>query len=445
MTALRDELRINQKFYLKKMATIEKWTSEELMQLEDKHGAHNYHPLPVVLAKGEGVYVWDVEGKRYYDFLSAYSAVNQGHCHPTIVKALVQQAQTLTLTSRAFYNDALGVYEKYVTEFFGFDKVLPMNTGAEAVETAIKLARKWGYERKGIAENQAKIIVCDNNFHGRTTTIVSFSNDPDANTHFGPFTPGFVRIPYDDTQALEAALQQENVVGFLVEPIQGEAGVYVPAEDFLMQARNLCTKYGALFIADEVQTGIARTGSLLAVCGNCTCEQACERQASYAKPDILILGKALSGGVYPVSAVLADDEIMMVIKPGQHGSTFGGNPIAAKVAMAALDVVTEEKLIQNARRLGKIFRSEMQRIIDSTDLIVKVRGKGLLNAIIVNDTPDSKTAWNLCVAMKENGLLAKPTHGNIIRFAPPLVMTEEQLMECIAIIEKTVRAFEQAK
>lgn len=444
MTALRDELRINQKFYLKKMATIEKWTSEELMQLEDKHGAHNYHPLPVVLAKGEGVYVWDVEGKRYYDFLSAYSAVNQGHCHPTIVKALVQQAQTLTLTSRAFYNDALGVYEKYVTEFFGFDKVLPMNTGAEAVETAIKLARKWGYERKGIAENQAKIIVCDNNFHGRTTTIVSFSNDPDANTHFGPFTPGFVRIPYDDTQALEAALQQENVVGFLVEPIQGEAGVYVPAEDFLMQARNLCTKYGALFIADEVQTGIARTGSLLAVCGNCTCEQACERQASYAKPDILILGKALSGGVYPVSAVLADDEIMMVIKPGQHGSTFGGNPIAAKVAMAALDVVTEEKLIQNARRLGKIFRSEMQRIIDSTDLIVKVRGKGLLNAIIVNDTPDSKTAWNLCVAMKENGLLAKPTHGNIIRFAPPLVMTEEQLMECIAIIEKTVRAFEQA-
>lgn len=445
MTALRDELRINQKFYLKKMATIEKWTSEELMQLEDKHGAHNYHPLPVVLAKGEGVYVWDVEGKRYYDFLSAYSAVNQGHCHPTIVQALVQQAQTLTLTSRAFYNDALGVYEKYVTEFFGFDKVLPMNTGAEAVETAIKLARKWGYERKGIAENQAKIIVCDNNFHGRTTTIVSFSNDPDANTHFGPFTPGFVRIPYDDTQALEAALQQENVVGFLVEPIQGEAGVYVPAEDFLMQARNLCTKYGALFIADEVQTGIARTGSLLAVCGNCTCEQACERQASYAKPDILILGKALSGGVYPVSAVLADDEIMMVIKPGQHGSTFGGNPIAAKVAMAALDVVTEEKLIQNARRLGKIFRSEMQRIIDSTDLIVKVRGKGLLNAIIVNDTPDSKTAWNLCVAMKENGLLAKPTHGNIIRFAPPLVMTEEQLMECIAIIEKTVRAFEQAK
>lgn len=444
MTALRDELRINQKFYLKKMATIEKWTSEELMQLEDKHGAHNYHPLPVVLAKGEGVYVWDVEGKRYYDFLSAYSAVNQGHCHPTIVQALVQQAQTLTLTSRAFYNDALGVYEKYVTEFFGFDKVLPMNTGAEAVETAIKLARKWGYERKGIAENQAKIIVCDNNFHGRTTTIVSFSNDPDANTHFGPFTPGFVRIPYDDTQALEAALQQENVVGFLVEPIQGEAGVYVPAEDFLLQARNLCTKYGALFIADEVQTGIARTGSLLAVCGNCTCEQACERQASYAKPDILILGKALSGGVYPVSAVLADDEIMMVIKPGQHGSTFGGNPIAAKVAMAALDVVTEEKLIQNARRLGKIFRSEMQRIIDSTDLIVKVRGKGLLNAIIVNDTPDSKTAWNLCVAMKENGLLAKPTHGNIIRFAPPLVMTEEQLMECIAIIEKTVRAFEQA-
>lgn len=425
------------------MATIEKWTSEELMQLEDKHGAHNYHPLPVVLSKGDGVFVWDTEGKRYYDFLSAYSAVNQGHCHPKIVGALVEQAQTLTLTSRAFYNDALGVYEKFVTEFFGFDKVLPMNTGAEAVETAIKLARKWGYERKGIAENQAKIIVCENNFHGRTTTIVSFSNDPDANKNFGPFTPGFIRIPYNDLNALEEVLKQENVVGFLVEPIQGEAGVYVPSTDFLQQARELCTKYHSLFIADEVQTGIARTGSLLAVCGNCTCEKSCEKQATYAKPDILILGKALSGGVYPVSAVLANDDIMMVIKPGQHGSTFGGNPIAAKVAIAALKVINEENLIQNARKLGHIFRTEMQRIIDSTDLVLKVRGKGLLNAIIVNDTPDSKTAWNLCVAMKENGLLAKPTHGNIIRFAPPLVMTEEQLMECVAIIEKTIREFKK--
>lgn len=425
------------------MATIEKWTSEELMQLEDKHGAHNYHPLPVVLSKGDGVFVWDTEGKRYYDFLSAYSAVNQGHCHPKIVGALIEQAQTLTLTSRAFYNDALGVYEKFVTEFFGFDKVLPMNTGAEAVETAIKLARKWGYERKGIAENQAKIIVCENNFHGRTTTIVSFSNDPDANKNFGPFTPGFIRIPYNDLNALEEALKQENVVGFLVEPIQGEAGVYVPSTDFLQQARELCTKYHSLFIADEVQTGIARTGSLLAVCGNCTCEKSCEKQATYAKPDILILGKALSGGVYPVSAVLANDDIMMVIKPGQHGSTFGGNPIAAKVAIAALEVINEENLIQNARKLGQIFRTEMQRIIDSTDLVLKVRGKGLLNAIIVNDTPDSKTAWNLCVAMKENGLLAKPTHGNIIRFAPPLVMTEEQLMECVAIIERTIREFKK--
>jgi ornithine--oxo-acid transaminase len=423
--------------------TMEKLTSEALIQLEDKYGAHNYHPLPVVLSKGEGVFVWDVEGKKYYDFLSAYSAVNQGHCHPKIIGAMMEQAKTLTLTSRAFYNDSLGVYEKMVTSYFGFEKVLPMNTGAEAVETAIKLARKWGYEKRGIPENQAIIIVCDNNFHGRTTTIISFSNDPDANKNFGPFTPGFVRIPYDDIAALETALQHENVVGFLVEPIQGEAGVYVPATDFLMQARELCSKYNALFIADEVQTGIARTGSLLAVCGNCSCENACEKQATYAQPDILILGKALSGGVYPVSAVLANDEIMMVIKPGQHGSTFGGNPIAAKVAMAALEVVNEENLIQNSRRLGDIFRSEMQRIIASSDLILKVRGKGLLNAIIVNDTPDSKTAWNLCVALKENGLLAKPTHGNIIRFAPPLVMTEEQLMECVAIIEKTILEFKK--
>jgi len=422
-------------------ATMEKMTSVELMELEDKHGAHNYHPLPVVLSKGEGVYVWDTDGNRYYDFLSAYSAVNQGHCHPKIVGAMIEQAQQLTLTSRAFYNDQLGVYEKYVTEYFGFDKVLPMNTGAEAVETAIKLCRKWAYEKKGIVENDAKIIVCEGNFHGRTTTIISFSNDPDANTNFGPYTPGFIRIPYNDTVALEAALQQPNVAGFLVEPIQGEAGVYTPEENYMAMARELCTKYNALFIADEVQTGIARTGSLLAVCGNCTCESRCEKQTTYAQPDILILGKALSGGVYPVSAVLANDNIMMVIKPGQHGSTFGGNPIAARVAMAALDVVTEEQLMVNARNLGKLFRKEMQRIIDTTDLIVKVRGKGLLNAIIVNDTPDSKTAWNLCVQLKENGLLAKPTHGNIIRFAPPLVMSEQELMECVAIIEKTIRNY----
>ncbi len=432
------------KIQIKGMITTEKkLTSSDLMQLEDKHGAHNYHPLPVVLAKGEGVYVWDVEGKQYFDFLSAYSAVNQGHCHPKIIGAMMDQAQTLTLTSRAFYNDTLGVYEKYVTEYFGFDKVLPMNTGAEAVETAIKLCRKWAYEKKGINENDAKIIVCDGNFHGRTTTIISFSNDPDANKNFGPFTPGFIRIPYDDIDALEKALQTENVAGFLVEPIQGEAGVYVPATDFLANARGLCSKYNALFIADEVQTGIARTGSLLAVCGNCTCEKKCEKQATYAQPDILILGKALSGGVYPVSAVLANDEVMMVIKPGQHGSTFGGNPIAARVAVAALDVVADEQLALNARRLGDLFRSEMEKIIASNELILKVRGKGLLNAIIVNDTPDSQTAWNLCVALKDNGLLAKPTHGNIIRFAPPLVITESQLMECVAIIKKTIENFKK--
>ncbi|MFA9210335.1 MAG: ornithine--oxo-acid transaminase [Moraxellaceae bacterium] len=423
------------------MNTKNKLTSQELIELENQHGAHNYHPLPVVLAKGEGVYVWDVEGKRYFDFLSAYSAVNQGHCHPKIINALTEQAQTLTLTSRAFYNDTLGVYKKFVTEYFGFDKVLPMNTGAEAVETAIKIARKWGYEKKQVAENQAQIIVCEQNFHGRTTTIVSFSSDSDASTNFGPFTPGFIRVPYNDVAALEQALQQPNVIGFLVEPIQGEAGVFVPAEDYMQQARSLCTKYNALFIADEVQTGIARTGSLLAVCGNCTCENKCEQQATYSRPDILILGKALSGGVYPVSAVLADNEIMNVIHPGQHGSTFGGNPLAAKVAVAALEVVSEEKLAQNARRLGKLFRDEMNRIIAKSDLIVSVRGKGLLNAIIVNDSSESQTAWNLCVAMKDNGLLAKPTHGNIIRFAPPLVITEEQLMDCVAIIEKTINEF----
>ncbi len=424
-------------------STLEKMSSEHLMRLEDKHGAHNYHPLPVVLAKGEGVYVWDVEGKRYFDFLSAYSAVNQGHCHPKIVNAMKEQAETLTLTSRAFYNDVLGPYEKYVTEYFNFDKVLPMNTGAEAVETAIKLCRKWAYEKKGIAEDQAKIIVCENNFHGRTTTIVSFSNDESARKNFGPFTPGFIRIPYDDLDALAKALKEENVAGFLVEPIQGEAGVYTPSDDYMATARKLCSENGVLLIADEVQTGIARTGSLLAVCGNCTCQGHCEQQATYSKPDILILGKALSGGAYPVSAVLADNEIMMVIKPGQHGSTFGGNPVAAKVAMAALDVVKDEKLAKNARILGELFRKEMKRIIENTDLVNQVRGKGLLNAILINDTPVSETAWNICIALKENGLLAKPTHGNIIRFAPPLVMTEKQLMECVAIIEKTLMEFKR--
>ena len=424
--------------------TMEKLSSKELMELEDKFGAHNYHPLGVVIARGEGVHVWDVEGKKYYDFLSAYSAVNQGHCHPKIVDAMIEQAKTLTLTSRAFYNDALGPYEKYVTEYFGFDKVLPMNTGAEAVETSIKLCRKWAYEKKGIAENEAKIIVCDNNFHGRTTTIISFSNDPDANKNFGPYTPGFVRIPYNDLAALESALKEENIAGFLVEPIQGEAGVFVPDNNYISEARRLTKEAGVLFIADEVQTGIARTGSLLAICGDCNCGTKCEKDAStYSQPDILILGKALSGGAYPVSAVLANDEIMMVIKPGQHGSTFGGNPVAAKVAIAALEVVKEEELAAKARKMGELFRNEMQRIINNTDLVVKVRGRGLLNAIIVNDSPDSKTAWNLCLALKENGLLAKPTHGNIIRFAPPLVMTENQLLECVAIIEKTIIEFKK--
>ncbi len=403
--------------------------SKAAMMLEDKYGAHNYHPLPVVLARGEGVYVWDAEGKRYYDFLSAYSAVNQGHCHPKIVQALQDQAATLTLTSRAFYNDVLGAYEKYITEYFGYDKVLPMNTGAEAVETAIKLTRKWAYEVKGIAGNQAKIIVCENNFHGRTTTIISFSNDPDARTNFGPFTTGFVRIPHNDIAALEAALQDPDVAGFLVEPIQGEAGVFVPDEGYLRQAYEACQAARVLFVADEVQTGIARTGKLLA----------CDHED--IKPDVLILGKALSGGAYPVSAVLADNEVMNVIKPGQHGSTFGGNPLAAKVAIAALEVVKKEGLAANAARLGKIFRERMARLAQINDLVLSVRGKGLLNALLINDRPESSTAWDICVALKENGLLAKPTHGNIIRFAPPLVMTEEQLLACCEIIEKTLTGF----
>ncbi|UFH33813.1 ornithine--oxo-acid transaminase [Chryseobacterium sp. C-71] len=414
------------------MSTAEQTkNSQYFIELEKKHGAHNYHPLPVVLDKGEGVFVWDVEGKKYYDFLSAYSAVNQGHSHPKIVEALVNQAKKLALTSRAFYNSSLGEYEKKITTLFGFDKVLPMNSGAEAVETAVKLARKWSYEVKGIAENAAKIVVCENNFHGRTTTIVSFSNDPDANKNYGPFTPGFVKIPYNDLAALEEVLKNEasNIAAFLVEPIQGEAGVYVPDENFLKDASELCKKYNVLFIADEVQTGIARTGKLIA----------CHHEN--VQPDILILGKALSGGMYPVSAVLANDEIMNVIKPGQHGSTFGGNPIACAVAIAALDLVEEEKLSERAEEMGQLFRSEIEKVIEKSDLITKVRGKGLLNAILINDTPESSTAWNLCLQLKENGLLAKPTHGNIIRLAPPLVITEEQLLDCVKIIEKTVLEF----
>jgi ornithine--oxo-acid transaminase len=430
------------------MSVLEKMPRDfgtaEAIALEDQFGAHNYHPLPVVLSKGEGVYVWDVEGKKYFDFLSAYSAVNQGHCHPKIVNALIEQAKTLTLTSRAFYNDKLGVYEKYITEYFGFDKVLPMNTGAEAVETAIKICRKWAYEKKGIAEKQAQIIVCENNFHGRTTTIISFSNDENARKNFGPYTEGFIKIPYDDSAALEQILASSpTIAGFLVEPIQGEAGVYVPSEDFITKAKALCKKYNVLFIADEVQTGVARTGSLLAVCGNCTCENKCEKQATYVQPDILILGKAVSGGVYPVSAVLANDEIMNVIKPGQHGSTFGGNPVAAAVAMAALDVVAEENLAQNARKLGKIFRDEVAKYIQTSSIAKLVRGKGLLNAVVINDTEESDTAWNICVRLAEKGLLAKPTHGNIIRFAPPLVMTEEQLRTCIGILLETFKEFEK--
>lgn len=426
------------------MSVLEKMSSAEAIALEDKYGAHNYHPLPVVLSRGEGVYVWDVEGKKYYDFLSAYSAVNQGHCHPKIINALTQQAQTLTLTSRAFYNDKLGVYEQFITNYFGFDKVLPMNTGAEAVETAIKICRKWAYEKKGIAENEAQIIVCEGNFHGRTTTIISFSNDENARKNFGPYTAGFIKIGYDDITGLEAAIQSsKNIAGFLVEPIQGEAGVYMPSEDFLAKAQALCKAHNILFIADEVQTGIARTGSLLAVCGNCTCENKCEKQATYVQPDILILGKALSGGVYPVSAVLTNDNVMNVIKPGQHGSTFGGNPIAATVAIAALEVVEEENLAQNARRLGTLFREQIGKYIETSSIATLVRGKGLLNAIVINDTEESDTAWNICMKLAQNGLLAKPTHGNIIRFAPPLVMTETQLLDCVSIIIATLKEFEK--
>jgi len=399
--------------------------TQDYINRENKFGAHNYHPLPVVLERGEGVFVWDVEGKRYFDFLSAYSAVNQGHCHPDIIEALTEQSKKLTLTSRAFHASALGEYEEYITKCFGYDKVLPMNSGAEGDETAIKLCRKWAYEKKGIAENEAKIVVCEGNFHGRTVTIISMSTDPDSFKGFGPFTPGFITIPYNNLEALEEVLQDPTVAGFLVEPIQGEAGVFVPDEGYLKKAYDLCKKNNVLFIADEVQTGIARTGKLLA------------SDHEGVRPDILILGKALSGGVYPISAVLADDDIMLCIKPGEHGSTFGGNPVAAKVAIAALEVVRKEKLAENAERLGKLFRDELRKI--KSDRIELIRGKGLLNAIIIKPK-NNQTAWDVCVAMKENGLIAKPTHEHIIRFAPPLVINEEQIMEAVEIIRNTIES-----
>lgn len=400
--------------------------AHDFIELEEKHGAHNYHPLPVVLAKGKGVFVWDVEGKKYFDFLSAYSAVNQGHCHPRIINAMIEQAQILTLTSRAFYNDRLGPYEKYITEYFGYDKILPMNTGAEGDETALKLCRKWAYLKKGIKENNAKIIVCENNFHGRTITVISMSTDPDSYGGFGPFTPGFIKIPYNDLNALKKALEDPDVAGFLVEPIQGEAGVFVPDESYLSKAYKMCKDKNVLFIADEVQTGIARTGKLLA----------CDHEN--VRPDILILGKALSGGVFPISAVLADDEIMLCIKPGEHGSTFGGNPLAAKIAVAALGVIKEEKLAENSAHLGEIFRNELRKI--NSPMIELVRGKGLLNAIVIKPT-NGKEAWDVCLKMAGNGLLAKPTHGHIIRFAPPLVITEEQIYEAVEIIKKSILEF----
>lgn len=402
-------------------------TSKDYIAREDKFGAHNYHPLPVVLEKGEGVYLWDVDGKKYYDFLSAYSAVNQGHCHPKIVKALTDQTKVLTLTSRAFYNNVLGEYEEFVTRYFGYEKVLPMNSGAEADETALKLCRKWAYKKKGIKDGEAKIIVCENNFHGRTITIISMSTDPDAYSDYGPFTPGFIKIPYNDLNALENALKDKNVAGFLVEPIQGEAGVFVPDEGYLRKAYELCKKNNVLFIADEVQTGIARTGKMLA----------CDHEG--VRPDILILGKAISGGILPVSAVLADDEIMLTIKPGEHGSTFGGNPLACRVAIAALTVIKDEKLEENAEKMGKIFRDEFRSI--KSDMIELVRGKGLLNAVVIRNK-EGKTAWDVCLAMADKGILAKPTHGNIIRFAPPLVINEKQLMDAIGRIKEAFKLFE---
>jgi ornithine--oxo-acid transaminase len=400
--------------------------TQDYIDREDKFGAHNYHPLPVVLDKGEGVFVWDVEGKKYYDFLSAYSAVNQGHCNPKITNALIEQSKKLSLTSRAFHNSVLGEFEEYITKYFGYDKVLPMNSGAEGDETAIKLCRKWGYEKKGIPDLKAKIIVCEGNFHGRTVTIISMSTDPDAYKGYGPYTPGFEVVPYNDITALEKALEDPNVAGFLVEPIQGEAGVYVPDDGYLSKAAKLCKEKNVLFIADEVQTGLARTGKLLA----------CDHEN--VRPDILILGKALSGGVYPVSAVLADDDIMMVIKPGEHGSTYGGNPIAAKVAIAALEVIKEEGLAARAEELGILFRKELEDL--HHPMVTLVRGKGLLNAIVI-EPKDGKTAWDICLALKENGMLAKPTHEHIIRFAPPLVITKDQILECVGIIKKTLEEF----
>lgn len=406
-----------------------KRTTQDYIDLEAKYGAHNYHPLPVVLERGQGPFLWDVEGKKYFDFLSAYSAVNQGHCHPKIVNALIEQAQKLTLTSRAFYNSVLGDYEKYITEYFGYDKVLPMNTGAEADETALKLARRWGVVKKGIPNDEVKIICCEGNFHGRTITIITMSNDPDSYANYGPLTPGFIRIPYNNPEALEDVLREhgDTTAGFILEPIQGEAGVYVPDPGYLQKTYDICKKYNVLFIADEVQTGIARTGKLLA----------CDHEN--VRPDILILGKALSGGVIPVSAVLADDHIMLNIKPGEHGSTFGGFPLAGKVAMAALEVVREENLAERASYLGEIFRKEMSSI--KSDMIELVRGKGLLNAVVIRNQP-GKTAWDVCLEMKEHGVLAKPTHGNIIRFAPPLVITEEQLLEGTELIKKAFKKFE---
>lgn len=402
-------------------------TAQEFMDREARYGAHNYHPLPVVLERGEGVYVWDTDGKRYYDFLSAYSAVNQGHCHPKIVKAMTDQAQKLALTSRAFYNNVLGEWEEYVTKYFGYDKVLPMNSGAEADETALKLCRKWAYMKKGVPDGKAKIIVCDGNFHGRTITIVSLSNDPESYGGYGPFTPGFIKIPYNNIPALEEALQDPDVAGFLVEPIQGEAGVFVPDEGYLKKAYDLCRARNVLFMADEVQTGIARTGKLLA----------CDHEG--VRPDILILGKAISGGMMPVSCVLADDDIMLCIKPGEHGSTYGGNPIAAKVSIAALEVVKEERLAENAEKLGKVFRERMSNI--HSDMVELVRGKGLLNAVVIRPK-NGKTAWDVCLKLRDRGLLAKPTHQHIIRFAPPLIIDKIQLMEAIGIIENTLAEFE---
>lgn len=422
------------------MATETIHQAKYFIGLEDRYGAHNYHPLPVVLAKGEGVYVWDVEGKRYYDFLSAYSAVNQGHCHPAIIQALKDQADLLTLTSRAFYNDQLGPFEKYITSYFNYDKVLMANSGVEAVETAIKLARRWGYDKKGLTDQQAKIVFVEGNFHGRTLGVISASTDPSSTGGFGPYMPGYIVVPYNDKSAIEEALKDSHVAGVLLEPIQGEAGVVVPDEDYLPFIQSLCKEKNVLLIIDEVQTGIARTGKLLATCGNCTCQGFCENKPEI-KPDILILGKALSGGVLPVSAVLANDDIMLCIKPGEHGSTFGGNPLACAVAKAALDVVRDERLDANAEILGELFRERMQRIVETNPVVRLVRGKGLLNAIVVDDHEEGHLAWDICLKLAEQGLLAKPTHGNIIRFAPPLVMTEDQLHACCDIIESVLNSF----